>query len=229
MIQAIAIDDEPRALEVIRNHALGIPNLTLREVFTDPLRAMAYIQDHPVDLIFLDINMPGLDGLSLVKGFSLQQMIIFTTAHSEYALAGFEVEAVDYLLKPFDRVRFLQAVNKARNRMKPDGAGMTDFFFVNTGNQQRRISYSDILYVHAEGNYITYFTPTEKIWVRSTMAEALKFLPVPMFVQIHRSYIVAVRNIEKIEDNHVYIRGTAISIGNTFRENFLRVIDSFKA
>lgn len=227
MIQAIAIDDEPKALEIIRSHASGIPYLALVETFWDPLQAITYLQDHPVDLIFLDINMPGVDGMTLVKQFSLEQMIIFTTAHSEYALAGFEVEAVDYLLKPFDQARFLQAVNKARNRMKHTGPAPADFFFVNAGNQKKRISFSDILYVQGEGNYISYVTAAEKILVRATLVEAANILPSPMFVQIHRSYIIAVRHIEKIEDNHVHINGVAIAIGSTFREKFLKVIDSF--
>lgn len=227
MIQAIAIDDEPKALEIIRSHASGIPYLALVETFLDPLQAITYLQDHPVDLIFLDINMPGVDGMTLVKQFSLEQMIIFTTAHSEYALAGFEVEAVDYLLKPFDQARFLQAVNKARNRMKPAGQTPADFFFVNAGNQKKRISFSDILYVQGEGNYISYVTAAEKILVRATLAEAANILPSPMFVQIHRSYIIAVRHIEKIEDNHVHMNGVAIAIGSTFKEKFLKVIDSF--
>lgn len=225
MIKCIAIDDEPMALDIIKNHVSRVPFLTLEGAFVDPFKAVTFLNENPVDLVFLDINMPDIDGLELLKHFAKKPFIIFTTAHSEYALQSYEVEAVDYLLKPFDFGRFLLSVNKVKERFSSETAAASDFFFVNTGNQRRRIFYHEIAYVEGEGNYVKYCTANDKILVRSSIKETLGILPSSMFVQIHRSYIVSLQWIDKIEDNHVYIAGNRISIGATYRENFLKTID----
>lgn len=226
MIRCIAIDDEPHALEVIKSHAAKVSFLALQQTFVDPWQAAAFVNDNLVDLVFLDINMPEVGGLQLLKNFAKKPLLIFTTAHSEYALASYEVEAVDYLLKPFDYARFLMAVSKAKERLTAGPIQPGDFFFVNTGNQKQRIFYHDILYIEAEGNYVNYFTKSGRFLVRGSIRDTLSLLPPAMFVQIHRSYIVSLQWIDKIEDNQVHLAKIKIAIGATYRDGFWRVIDS---
>ena len=153
-----------------------------------------------------------------------KHIVIFTTAHSEYALESYELEALDYLLKPFDFARFLRAVNKAQEKLAADEGTEKSFFFVNTGYQQRKICYHDICFVEGSGNYVTYYTEKEKIMVRSSMKETVSFLPSHSFIQIHRSSIISLRKLDKIQDNHAYIGNHKISIGANYREELMRVI-----
>lgn len=225
MIRCVAIDDEPQALKVIENHVARVDFLSLEGAFVDPFAAIAFVNENPVDLVFLDINMPDINGLQLPKHFTGSPLIIFTTAHGEHALASYELAAIDYLLKPFDFSRFLTAVTKVKDRFASRTVSEKNFFFVNTGNQKRRLFYGDILYIEGEGNYVRYVTPKENILVRASIKETLALLPAAMFIQIHRSYIVALQRIEKIEDNHVCLAGKSISIGAKYRTHFWQVID----
>lgn len=226
MIRAIAIDDEPKALTIIQSHAAKVSFLTLEKSFTDPFQGIEYINDHVPDLVFLDINMPDISGLQLLKNLTKEPLIIFTTAHSEYAVKSYEVQALDYLLKPFDYARFLLAVTKAKEKLGTSSSANNTFFFVNTGNQKQRLFYDDIFYIEGEGNYVNYYTEKGKVMVRSTIKKTLALLPNTTFIQIHRSYIVALPWIDKIEDNQVVIGGKKIAIGATYREEFFKIINS---
>ena len=228
MINCIAIDDEPRALTVIQSLVSRLDFLNLHETFTDPFKAMACLNDHAIDLIFLDINMPNLSGLEFLKTLRKRPLVIFTTAHSEYAMQSYEVDAVDYLLKPFDFARFLLAVNKAQEKLTYKDIKTPDFMFVNTGNQKQRVVLDEIYYLSGEGNYVSYVTKNGKLLVRSSIRDTLKLLPADRFVQIHRSYVVALPWVEKIEDNQVHVADTKITIGATYKDGFLTMIDSFK-
>ncbi|MCB0703926.1 MAG: response regulator transcription factor [Saprospiraceae bacterium] len=228
MIKCIAVDDEPRALEIIRNHISRVPFLSLVADFIDPMQAITYLSENPVDLLFLDINMPDLNGLQFARSIPSNPLVIFTTAHSEYAIESYEVEAIDYLLKPFDFARFFAAVSKAQERLKSEAPGSNNFFFVNSGTQKRRLFYDEIRYVEGEGNYVCYYTESGKVLVRASVKETKLLLPSNSFVQIHRSYIVSLQWIEKIEDNHVFVANTRIPISATLREPFLKLIDSLK-
>ncbi len=225
MIRSIAIDDEPKALEVIKRHAEKVSFLKLEATFLNPFEALNYMNEHDIDLLFCDINMPELDGLSLVQNLSNPPLIIFTTAYSEYAVDSYELAAVDYLLKPFQAGRFLKAVNKAKIMLKsaPNKAPKRDrdFFFVNTGHQSKRLFYNEILYVESDGNYVQYHTETERILVRASMKETKDLLDSGDFVQIHRSYLVSLPWVHKVEDNHVYIGDKRLSISATYKEAFL--------
>lgn len=225
MITCIAIDDEPKALDIIKNHVSKIDFVHLENTFTDPFKALSFLASHPVDLVFLDINMPGVDGIQIARYGKQAALIIFTTAHSEYALESYEVEAVDYLLKPFDFARFLKAVNKAKDRLSAKPLQPGDYFFVNTGNQKKRLLYGEILCIQAGGNYVRYHA-TEKILVRASVGDTMSLLPAQLFVQIHRSTIVSLLWIDKVEDNHVFIQNMRFQIGATYREAFLKRIDS---
>lgn len=226
MIKAIAIDDEPKALQIIDAHASNISYLHLISTFTNPYEALDYLNKNEVHLVFLDINMPDLTGLEFSRTIQKKDLnIVFTTAYSEYALESYEVEAVDYLLKPFDFTRFHLAVSKVETRLNPSKKIKKDFFFVNSGSEQCKICYADINYIEGNGNYIAYCLTNKKVLVRSTIKQALEHLPISDFVQIQRSYIVALKHINKLQDNQVYINDTKISIGQVYKKAFKIIIE----
>jgi len=228
MIKAIAVDDEPKALTVIEHHASRVSFLEVKEVFTNPFMALDFIQKNDVDLIFLDINMPGISGLEFSRAILKKEvLIIFTTAHSEYALESYEVEAIDYLLKPFEFTRFHTAVLKVDERLNASDKSRNDFFFVNTGNDRTKIFYKDISYIEGNGNYVTYYLDREKVMVRATIKETLSRLPSTDFFQIQRSYIIAINKIDRIKDNHVHIGNVKISIGPNYKEQFKSKLEDF--
>ncbi len=220
MINAIAVDDEPLALQVIHAHAVRIPFLNLQETFTDPFRALDYASERAIDLVFLDIDMPDLSGLTFIKTIRKNGVrVIFTTAHPQYAVESYEVEAVDYLLKPFGFPRFLEAVNKVRERLGNQQPAPA-FFFVNTGRECHRVRYDQIRYLEASGNYVLYHLADRQLMVRTTIKDALAQLPTAGLVRIRRSYAVALTWIDKVQDNHVYVGSARLSIGPTYREPF---------
>lgn len=227
IIRCIAIDDEPRALDVVKHHIAKLDDFVLLAVFVDPFSALNFINEQAVDVIFLDINMPDFNGIQFAQQFTGRPpLIVFTTAHSEFALDSYEANAVDYLLKPFDFTRFFKAAQKIRERLKSPEREPLNFFFVNTGHARSRIFYRDILFVQSEGNYVFYVTHTEKIMVRTSMKEVLNLLPSSDFIQIHKSYVIALQWIEKIQDNQVFIAQERIAIGPAFKEAFLQRVDS---
>jgi len=224
MIKCVAIDDEPKALEIIKYHVSKIDYLHLENVFTDAIKAFQYLQETDIDLLFLDINMPDINGIKLIKHLTKRPLTIFTTAHSEYAIESYDVEAIDYLLKPFDFSRFLVATNKAKARLLKLPAIPSEFFFVSSGNQKIKLIYDDILFIKSDGNYVTYHSKTGRVIVRTSITECQIELPSNIFIQIHRSTIVSMKWVNKIEDNHVYIAANKFPISSTYRESFLRAI-----
>jgi two-component system, LytTR family, response regulator len=225
MIHAIAIDDEPKALEIIENHAAKIPFIELEKVFTNPFDALEYIKGHGIDLIFLDIMMPDLSGMQFLQRVGRSDYdVIFTTAHNEYASESYEAEAIDYLLKPFDFQRFQKAVRKVRSRfMENTGSG---FFFANSGHKLYKIKFSEIDFVKCEGNYVVYFIGKEKIMVRETVKDTLQRLVQYKFIQVHKSYVIPIDKVDKIYDNHIYIGAHGIPIGSNYRNTFFALISA---
>lgn len=219
-MRAIAIDDEPMALEIIRSHASKVPFLELAAEFTDAFKALDYLQKEKVDLIFLDIKMPDISGLDFFNSLSKKPLVIFTTAYTEHAVTSFELDAVDYLLKPFSLARFVKSCNKAfelfnyRNSTEPE-----DYLFVKDGYDQLKIQFDEILFLEAAGNYVTFTLQDKKVLTRSTFAEAINLLPPEKFVRVHRSYIVAVSKIEKVERHQVTIRDTKVPVSGAYRED----------
>ena len=227
MIRAIAIDDEPNALRGIENHAAQVSFLQLVGAFTDPFKALKFLEENNVHLILLDINMPDISGLELSRIVKERNtFIIFTTAFSEYALESYDLDAVDYLLKPFEFTRFHSALLKVRKRLS-SSSYTSNFFFVNTGNERYKIRYRDIQYIEGNGNYITYHLGSEKVLVRSTIKQVLAYLPPSDFIQVQRSYIVALSHIDVIRDNHIHIGQVRISIGPTYKEQVKSIVDDF--
>jgi DNA-binding LytR/AlgR family response regulator len=219
-MKAIAIDDEPIALDIIRSHAARVPFLDLRATFTDAFKALEFLQKDPIDLLFLDIKMPDISGLDFFNSLAKKPMVIFTTAYSEHAVTSFELDAVDYLLKPFSLSRFIKGCNKAfelynfRNASPP-----AEYLYVKTGYEQVKVLFDDILYLEAAGNYVSFVLRDKTLLSRSTFSEAESQLPSDVFARIHRSYIVALNKIDKLERHQVTIVKTTIPVGEAYSQN----------
>ncbi|GAB4052929.1 LytR/AlgR family response regulator transcription factor [Spirosoma litoris] len=222
-LTAIAIDDEPQALEVIKLHAAKVPFLELKASFTDAFEAISWLQTNRVDLLFLDIKMPDISGVDVVKSLHKVPMVVFTTAYSDFAVQGFELDAIDYLLKPFSLVRFLKACTKALDiqNLRTDKA--SEFLFVKTGYEEEKVLLDDILYIEAEGNYLTFMLKNRKLLSRQTMTDLLQTLPTNRFVRVHRSYCVAVAKIEKMARQEITVGGQAIPIGASYEEALVTI------
>ncbi len=233
-MKCIIIDDEPFALNLIRSYVLKTPFLELAETFSNPFNAVAFLTANQVDLIFLDINMPELSGIQLLKSLPYQPKVIFTTAYPEYGAESYEYNAVDYLLKPIKYERFLKAINKVTELSKASNqektisqrTDQTEDLFVKSGTQIHKINSNDILYVEGAGNYMTFYLKESKIMSLLKMSEVLDLLPSNEFIRIHKSYIVSYKHIDIIEKHQVYINKKKIPIGITYREHFLSKIQN---
>jgi len=227
-MKAITIDDEPKALNIIRHYADKVPALDLIQEFRSSLDALAYLNQEPVDLIFLDINMPDLTGIEFLQALPHRPLIIFTTAYSEYAVQSYDWDAVGYLLKPIEFTKFLKAVTKASallnatvSKTSPVPVPRSDFVLVKSGVQTFPIKVTDILYVEASGNHVFFVTKERKIITLNTLQEVAKLLPPSLFYRVHKSFIIALPHVEIIESYQVRINGMDIPLGKTYRETFL--------
>src|ERR1700761_5786992 len=225
MLKAIAIDDEPIALEIIKTLAAKIGFLEIVGVYTDAFEAAVRLQQGPVDLIFLDIKMPDISGIEFIRTIPPPPMVIFTTAYSEHAVQSFELDAVDYLLKPFSQARFLKACNKAYElyELRKGNAAGPDHIFIKVGYGQIRIRLTDILYVQSTGNYMQFVLPEEKLLSRLTMADAEALLPSPAFVRIHRSYVVASAKGGRVERDTIWIGDRELPIGAGYMQEIGKI------
>jgi len=224
IIQAIAIDDELPALTLIQNFCERIDFVRLQQTFNKPEEALQYITQSPVDLLFLDINMPGIPGIDLYRSITQQPMVIFTTAHSEYAVEGFNLNAVDYLLKPFTFERFQQAVQKARAQLLYQQS-------LQKNEQQQlvlrvdygltRIELKDILFIEGLDDYLKiHLLNQAPLVIRMTMKVMSEKLPAHAFVRVHRSYIVPLSKIDQVRNKTILIGTQEIPIGNSYEANF---------
>jgi DNA-binding LytR/AlgR family response regulator len=229
MIRSIAVDDEPKALDVISIHASKAPEIDLLKTFTNPEHALAFLKDNFVDLIFLDINMPHISGLQFVEKLQTKPYIIFTTAYSEYAIDSYDFEAVDYLLKPIEFDRFYKAICKVKmliqlNHIHQDSL-LSKFIFVKDGYRQIKVCIEEILFVQSDGNYLHIVTNNEKVMVRMTFQDLLGKLPRNLFLRVHHSYLINFSHIQKIEDNQIFIRDLKIPIGIKYKESLLNFLN----
>ena len=219
-MNAIALDDEPLALEVVRSHASKVPFLNLKAEFTDAFKAMEYIQKENIDLIFLDIKMPDISGIDFMNSLNKKPMVIFTTAYSEHAVTSFELDAIDYLLKPFSLSRFVKGCNKAYELFQlRNKSGSADFIFLKTGYEQEKVYFDDILYLEAAGNYVNFVLKTKSLLSRMTFAELEVLLPKNKFIRIHRSYMAAVSAINRIERHQIHINDIQIPVSESYMTN----------
>lgn len=224
MITAIAIDDEPLALKVIESHCEKTDFINLQKTFTHPTEALKYLRKYPVDLLFVDIQMPSMNGITLVKSIQQNTMIIFTTAFSEYAVVSYELNAIDYLLKPVNFKRFNQAVNKANayyNYINKQNHSEDKHIFIRADYSLVNILLSDILYIEGLSDYLKIFIRDRKTVVaRLTMNEMVEKLPIKDFIRVHRSFILPFNRIESVRSNSITIPEREIPIGKTYIKDF---------
>jgi DNA-binding LytR/AlgR family response regulator len=221
--KCIAIDDEPVALDIITDYIKQTPFIELVGTFRNALQALELLRKTKIDLIFLDINMPNINGIQFLKSLPIKPQVIFTTAYSEHAVESYELNALDYLLKPIEYERFLLAVNKLpeRNELnKRHHEEKDEHIVLKSGNKSYRISYSDIFYIEASGNYVLFYTDKSKIMVLMSLKEVLNILPQNNFIRIHKSFVVALERISFVENHQVTILDKKIPIGNHYRESF---------
>lgn len=227
-LNCIVIEDERIAREGIESFIAKIDSLHLIGSFSNPLLAIETMQTEKIDLLFLDIKMPEMSGISFLKTLSHPQSVIITTAFSNYAVEGFELNVVDYLLKPFSFERFLNAVNKVQLKNTPvtnsDIENKDDFLFIKCENKIEKIFYSDILFVQAMENYVIIQTSNRKYVSYLTLKSVEEYLPENLFAKIHKSYIVAISKINTIEGNTIKINNHTINFSRNNKEEVLQLI-----
>lgn len=234
-MKCLAIDDEPVALEILEDYITKVPFLECVGVFRDSLKALDYLQENSVDLIFLDINMPDLTGIQFLKTLKKPPLVIFTTAYSDYALESYDYDAVDYLLKPIEFERFVKASNKACEMFQIKAQGMSvsvgdrEYIFIKSGTHYHRVKIEDIHYIKGTGNYVTFVMEQKEILSLLTMTKVLEILPRNVFYRIHKSYIINSLHLDLIENEEVRIRGVRIPIGDNFREDFMKAIKQYNS
>lgn len=219
MIKAIAIDDEPFALEVIRSLAAKVPFLEVKAYFNDAFAAIDYLAKEPVDLMFLDIKMPDISGIELMESLQQKPLVIFTTAYAEHAVTSYEFNALDYLLKPFAFTRFLKACNKAHEQIlfKQKSVSVADSIFIKTGYEQVKIMFNELLYLEGAGNYMIFvMTDGRRIMSRLKISEVVSLLPTDKFVRVHRSYIVNKDKVHRIERHQLRVGQNIVPVGGSF-------------
>lgn len=230
----LIVDDEPMARDVVRRYIQKIPSLKLVEEFGNAIDATIFLQEQSVDMIFLDIKMPQLNGTDFVRSLRNGPKIIFTTAHKEYAYEGFELDVVDYLLKPIRFDRFLRAVNKAFPQKKQEAETSSpivqdeskpsaSFIYLRVDRKMIKLFLDDILYIESDKDYVKVFTGKGYVITRQTIASVEAMLSASRFTRIHRSYIVSLNKIVSFTHEVVEIEGKELPIGKLYRNNFLKL------
>lgn len=224
MINAIAIDDEPLALTVIQSLCDKSKSINLQKTFTQPNEAIRHLRKFPVDLIFCDIQMPSMTGINLVKSLQQNAMVIFTTAFSEYAAVSYELNAIDYLLKPINQKRFTQAITKALDYFdyinKKDQSADKNIF-IRADFSLIKISLADILYIEGLADYLKIYIKDRKtIVARMPMKDMMEKLPSADFIRVHRSFILPFSKIEAVRGTTIFIGDKEFPIGRTYTDEF---------
>ncbi len=224
MIKVLLVDDEPKAITLLSSYLSYFANFKLAATFRNGLKALEYLNTQAVDVVFLDINMPHLNGMSLSKMVGSNTAIVFTTAYGEHAVESYSLNALDYLLKPISLERFSKTVGKINSKFQPgatlDTHDPMQEMYIKSGLQIHKVFLEDIHYLQKDGNYIYYWTSQKKIMARETVAEALQRLP-NNFIRIQKSYIINFRKIETIGTDYVFVQKTKIPIGAQFKKDLL--------
>lgn len=222
-LNCIVIEDEPLARKGLEGFIKKIPHLNFLAAFSNPLPATETLKSELVDLIFLDIKMPEMSGLSFLKTLEKPPAVIITTAYPNYAVQGFELNVTDYLLKPFSFDRFLAAVNKVKYKAEPEKI-KEDFVFIKCKNKIEKILYDDILFIQAMENYVIIQTVSRKYVSYLTLKGVEDFLPESLFVKVHKSYIIAVSKVDSIEGNTLFIGKHSIQFNRNHKNEILNSI-----
>jgi DNA-binding LytR/AlgR family response regulator len=227
--KCIIVEDEPLAQNVLKKYIGEHPTLELIAVCNDALEAQSILTQQNIDLIFLDINLPKLSGINFIKTLLRPPLVIFTTAYPEFAVEGFELNAVDYLLKPFSFERFLKAVNKVFEKLnttnQSNDGNKAPFIFLKADKKIHKVDLDSIHFIEAIGDYMKVVTDTGQLIINETMKKLQEELPVKSFIRVHKSFIISRNKIKFIEGNYVQIADKSIPIGATYRNDVLASID----
>lgn len=222
MIKCMIIDDEPLSVKVIERYIADLPQLDLRATCSSAIEAMEALKLEPVDLLFLDINMPKLSGISFLRTLQNPPLVIFITAYPQYAVEGFELEALDYLLKPFSFERFLKAVSRAEKQLEnAQSETAQQYVLVKADKKHYKIDFASIIYIQAYGDYVKICTDEKTLVVKDRLSNIEKSLPKDLFQRIHRSHIIALAALRFIEGNQVQVGKIKLPIAATYREELM--------
>jgi DNA-binding LytR/AlgR family response regulator len=238
MIRCLVVDDEPLALNILEDYISKMPFLQLIKATTNPIEALTLVQQGDIDLVFLDVQMPELTGIQFLRIANGKAKVILTTAYPQYALEGYELDVVDYLLKPIAFDRFFKSAQKAQGIIQPATAKpvasaepaqkddfSNDFIFVKTEHKIQKVYLHDILFIEGLKDYISIFTPAERIITLQNMKKMEDALPEKHFIRVHKSYIVSINKIDSIERSRIFIGDKIIPVGDTYREDFFKIVD----
>ena len=234
-INCLILEDEKPAQGVLKKYIGDVPCLELAAVHANPLEAMELLQSKSIDLIFLDINLPKISGLNFLKSLNNPPEVIITTAYSQYALEGFELKVVDYLLKPFSFERFLKAVSSLKKGTKVNKVKKTDqdttelaaYTFEKTDNVLYKIEYKKIRYIESDRDYVRVFMDERKFMFRQSLKYWEEILPDRNFAQVHKSYVVNIARITRIMGNRIFMEDDVIPIGRSFKDDFIDKINNY--
>jgi DNA-binding LytR/AlgR family response regulator len=223
-MRAIIVDDEPKAIELIKQHLEHFSRIELVSTFRNGLKAFEFLSKEPIDLIFLDINMPHISGISLSKMLPDHIKVIFTTAYAEYAVDSYDVQAVDYLMKPISIERFTKAMSKILSTNSPTVDTAKKIVFVKSGFETFRLESTSILYLEKDGNYMNYHCTNQNILARETIQESIEKLP-DTFIQTHKSYIVNTERITSFSKSELNLGKEKIPLSDSFRSEVFRCLE----
>ncbi len=236
-LRCLVVDDDPMSVQIVLNCIANTPFLTAAGSFTNPIEAAEHLRTNPVDLLFLDVEMPVLSGLDLLRTLQHQPLVVLITSSKDYAVAAFEQAVVDYLVKPVSYPRFLQAAQKALDVAERAAAAANDaietvapdadYTFVKVDTKLVRVNFDDVRYVEALGDYVHVVTGQSKLIVYSTMKAVEEKFPTSRFVRVHRSFIVNFSRIQALEDNAVVVEGKHIPVGQTYLREVMQRLNKF--
>jgi DNA-binding LytR/AlgR family response regulator len=226
MIRCLIVDDEPLSRQVLKGFVADHPDLELAGESKDALEAMSFLEKYEVDLLFLDINMPKLSGVNFYKSLQKKPEVIFTTAYSEFAVEGFELNAIDYLMKPIAFERFIKAIQKVKDKLGQNSTSLPvqDYIMLKADKKMYRTPYEDILFCEALGDYVKVHLKDKVLIVTTTMKKLLAELPELIFLRTHKSYVINKTKVEYIEGNQIKIGSQMISIGQSYRDVVLKAL-----
>ncbi len=228
MKQCVILDDEPLAVDLLKSYIERTENLVVAFAGTNVFEAIQFIQKNTVDIVFLDVQMPELTGLQVLKIIGTGYQVIFTTAYTEYALDGYEFDITDYLLKPITYERFLKGIEKTDKRLSivssSENNNADEFIFIKTDSKMVKVNLSDILFVEGLKDYISLHTTTEVLISLMTLKSLEAMLPARNFLRVHKSYIISLNKIDSVERNRIFIKEAVVPIGDTYKESFSKRI-----
>jgi len=228
-LSCIIVDDEPVARKILHEFVDQVPFLDLHDKFENAMKAEAFLKSNIVDIVFLDIEMPKISGLEFLQRLHVESMVILTTAFPQYALEGYELDIIDYLLKPFALSRFLKAVQKAKDyhemKNRTNGTFQSSYIFIKSDKRIEKIELNDIIYAESTGNYVSIHTDEKRIIAYLTMKSLESQLPGDEFIKIHQSYLVNCSKIDAIEGNEIKIGNKSLPISRNYRDLVMRVVN----